>query len=370
MEGKKKSLLPVVFFPLFTLALWSPSLQAATSLAQADDRIYEEPGREAGEERRAIKAGEQSKERRLIEGAPVTYADILADPDNAELNFLFAKQQIREGDVKGAAGTLERILLLNPAEAEIRLFYGIVLFRLDDVDGAERELNLVLTQGVSDSLSAQAEEYLDQIALRQKRTRFMASLSIGWHYDNNRTAGPNSKKNYLFGGYLNVDGPLADTGMLTIGSLSVVHDLGFQDGHEVTGSFTYLRDRQRDRNTLNLESFMFNLGGRYRSPWFDVVPLASAMQLRLDDETLLRTWSFGLRLEKEFTPTFKAYVQSREGYQKFHPIRTSQVARLRRGPSGTPQSAASGPFCQPSSFPSTSPSCTKPPRSDTTTTGG
>jgi Flp pilus assembly protein TadD len=75
----------------------------------------------------------------LDSGPPVTYADVLRDPDNIELNLRFARTRVNEGNVRGAAATLERILLIDPDLAQVRLFYGVVLYRLENLDEAEKE---------------------------------------------------------------------------------------------------------------------------------------------------------------------------------------------------------------------------------------
>ena len=73
-------------------------------------------------------------------GEDVTFEQVLADPDNIDLNFRYAETQIRKGDVRGASATLERILLIEPDLPRVRLLYAIVQFRLENLAEAEREL--------------------------------------------------------------------------------------------------------------------------------------------------------------------------------------------------------------------------------------
>ena len=107
----------------------------------------------------------------LDDGVDVTYAEVLGNPDNIELNVRFALTQIRQGNVRGAGATLERILLIAPNIAEIRILYAVVLFRLDNLDEAEREMKMVLELPLSPELRGQIDDYLAQIETRRKRTR-------------------------------------------------------------------------------------------------------------------------------------------------------------------------------------------------------
>ena len=100
-------------------------------------------GQQAAEEERADEFEEQIDSRREVQrtaddalgleelggGPPVTYQQVLADPDNIDLNIRYALTQIRDGNVRGAGATLERILLIRPDLASVRVLFAIVLFR-------------------------------------------------------------------------------------------------------------------------------------------------------------------------------------------------------------------------------------------------
>jgi len=101
------------------------------------ERLEEEERQRKARTRAAGKA----TDRRPVEGAgDITFQDVLDDPDNLGLNFRYAKAQIDSGNLTGAVATLERMLLIDPDLAEIRVYYGLVLFRLDSLGEAERQL--------------------------------------------------------------------------------------------------------------------------------------------------------------------------------------------------------------------------------------
>ena len=74
----------------------------------------EELERETTEAEEPRQAAGQALDVDTLSGAPVSYQDVLADPDNLELNLRFARTQVAQGNVRGAAATLERILLIDP----------------------------------------------------------------------------------------------------------------------------------------------------------------------------------------------------------------------------------------------------------------
>ena len=84
---------------------------------------------------------EQSIRTSMEQGPDVTYEQILADPDNLSLNMRYAQTQIRNGDIKGASGTLERMMILMPDNMNIKLLYAAVLYRLDDIPEAKTVLD-------------------------------------------------------------------------------------------------------------------------------------------------------------------------------------------------------------------------------------
>ena len=75
--------------------------------------------------------------------AEITYEQILAAPDDVQLNLDYARQEVASGRLQQAAAALERLLLNRPNWDAVRLFYGIVLYRLNDLEGTKRELRLL-----------------------------------------------------------------------------------------------------------------------------------------------------------------------------------------------------------------------------------
>jgi hypothetical protein len=136
--------------------------------------------------------------------SPVTYQQILEQPDNLELVFTYAREQAEDGNLQPAAGALERLLLLEPKWDSARLFYAIVLYRLNDLDGALRELIILEGRELTPQQMAGEYRYKDLASHSNSATRLSGWISAGFRYDTNRTLA--SDRDLGFDG---VAGPIA-----------------------------------------------------------------------------------------------------------------------------------------------------------------
>ncbi|MEA3004126.1 MAG: hypothetical protein QOH81_2914 [Sphingomonadales bacterium] len=68
-----------------------------------------------------------------------------------DTGLALARRQIAGADLLGAAGTLERVLLVHPEAIPPRLLYVSLLCRLDDREGADVELGLLAGKPIADA---------------------------------------------------------------------------------------------------------------------------------------------------------------------------------------------------------------------------
>ena len=230
----------------------------------------------------------------------VTYEQVLERPDDIELNYAFARTRVRQGDLKGAAAALERILMLNPSLDAIRLFYAVVLYRLDVLPEAKREFKTVAEGRASGAVKSEAQSYLKVIRRRELPTTFSAGLSAGAEYDSNRNASPLSQKR-LF-----LDTPLALTGdslrkddfsLLTIADAEVRRVVDASRRHEVFGSLSYFRTDQARVASVNLQALSAKLGGVYKAGRYELTPALSWDRVLLAREKFLVNTGGSLRLD-------------------------------------------------------------------------
>lgn len=265
----------------------------------------------------------------------VTYQDILKSPDDILLNFQYAQNQVAQNNLLGAAATLERILLIDPSLARVRLFYAVVLYRLDNWNESKRELEVLLAQeDMPDSLRAEIKDYYKRINRRIRRTHLAVRTSTGWEMDTNRNAAPSSKNRLFAGSLIPVDGTSArqrDTSFLSITGVEARHDLGFQEGHEVFASFNHFLQEQTMVDSLDLQSFQYDVGAVWKPRWFEFTPRFYASNIFLSRETFLRTQGGTFNVSRGLGRRLNLFSESRIERQDFSDITENTVSHERTG---------------------------------------
>lgn len=287
--------------------------------------------------KQASRVAEKSKEKAANEKfkTGVTYEDILKDPDNIELNARYAQDQIAKGELLSAAATLERILLVNPNLADVRLLYAVVLYRLDSLNEAQKELDSLRTITLPPAIREQVSAYEKKIKQRKRRTHIGLRQSNGWGYDTNRNAAPSSKiqlVNNTAQDLVGTNNRRADTNFLNISTVDVTHDLGFQAGHSVFANFTYYLQEQTHVNSLDLGSFQYEFGGTYKNKWADFTPSFVASNIFLSSESFLRTQGGNFLFERDLTKKFKGFYNFRAERQDYLNISENTNSYENKGP--------------------------------------
>jgi len=307
---------------------------AAARAEQPSVQEQQRPAQGVRETERATSAFNAAQELQPLEpGRTVTYEEVLKNPDDIELNYLYAQSEVAAGELRGAASTLERILLLAPDLARVRLLYAVVLYRLDNLDEAEREFRAVSLLPMDDRLREEVRFYLEQIALRRKTTRYAASFTGGIQWDSNRNAGPDGG-HVLF---LDQSFPLvtgrkkSDWSGVMLAGLNATHDLGYDAGHLLLGGVQIYGQKQVDVTDLDLMAISGEAGGLYRGRWADVQPSLYASYLNLGGESYITTVGEGIRAERRFTPTLEGFARARFDYEFFDKLEESPTTNQRTG---------------------------------------
>ncbi len=260
--------------------------------------------REAERQKKALE--EQRKAREASEGQQqfgdkVSYADVLKDPDNVDLNFRYAKSQIADGNVRGAAGTLERILLVTPDLPQIRLTYAIVLYRLDNIDEAEREFNRLKKLKMAASLRAEIDRFLAAIKQRRQKTKYRVQFSAGVKRDSNVNAAPRSGRILAAGLEFAPIGrgqKQKDYAILGIIAADVRQDLGKQSRDEIFAGVSYYHNEQFAIDPQDLQSGGANFGLKLPFENFVFTPKFTYTNLRLSREKFFSGYAAELRFDR------------------------------------------------------------------------
>ncbi|HEX9464675.1 MAG TPA: tetratricopeptide repeat protein [Alphaproteobacteria bacterium] len=287
-------------------------------------------------------SGAAESQRLLRPDRVVTYDDVMAAPDDIDLNFAYAQTQIGRGDLHGAAATLERIILINPDLPRVRLLYAIVLYRLDNLDEAERELRAVRLYEMPSSLRAELDRYLSQIELRRKLTRYTLTVSASVQQDWNKNAASASGQTLVGASVTGIgqdirtplvghDQRRSDQAYIGLARLDVSRDLGFQARHQITGAISYYRDQQVSLAEFDLSAISAELGGVYDASPVTIVPNFYRRRINLDNRHYADNTGADLHVYHQYDPETQLYVLGVAEYQNYWPIPIEQNAKEYNG---------------------------------------
>jgi hypothetical protein len=292
------------------------------------------PERRLEEEAAVGQAAEQAAQEEARRRQAVTYSQILADPDNLELNLRYAEAQLESGELAGASATLERILLLQPEHVEARLLRAAVLLRLGSVEEARTELAALQQLPLAPELRRHVEARLREASRLRRRTKLSATLTSGMQFDTNRNSAPSPKTQLFLDIPLGLEGTARrrhDTSWVNIHRLDIAHDLGTQAGHELLGAVTYYLGEQTTVDDLDLEAFGAEGGARLKTPAGTLTPRITAQHIRLSRETYQRIQSAETRWDRALSPRIRAFLEGRWTREDYSGITESSAAHERRG---------------------------------------
>lgn len=316
-------------------------LLVATAAVRAQEP--EESAREAAEqELRAAEEREDLRESRTA-GA-IAFERILAAPEDVDLNLAYARERIAAGDLKEGAAAIERILLQRPELHEVRVLYGLVLYRMGMYDRARFELEKALESDMlSQTVRAEAEAYLARINREQRLTRGSLTVSVGVEYDRNRNQSPSSGQilfsipnasanpTSFFTTVLDADPRNGDVAWIASVSGRLTRDLGSQDGHTLHAEAGYYRSDKVEVDNLDLDAINLALGGTWNWGRFSVTPRFRGSQIWLEGKDYLRAYGGELEILMRVRPDLRAYLVFRGEDEDFRATPNFQSAPLRTG---------------------------------------
>ena len=157
---------------------------------------------------------------------------VLAAPDDPDLNLDFARRAADAGDLNGAAGALERVLIADPNRHSARLLYAVILYRLDDLQGARDQLDLLDPVTLTSLQRAEAVRYRARIERGRSTTRFGGSLSAALTFEEDAAGALTTQFDSI------VTPPVSEEGGAAViaARFTASQDLGGASGYAVFGS--------------------------------------------------------------------------------------------------------------------------------------
>jgi len=248
---------------------------------------------------------------------------VLADAANPEKSFELVEAAIAAGDLRGAAAALERILLIDPRLANIRLELGVLYLRMGNGLLAQYHIREALrAPNVPQTVRLRAERLLAQAGGEASRSTFRFETSLGWRHDSNANAGPNADAVYVLDPFtfqpvlasLGSGGETSDTSIDA--ALRVSHSYAFEGRRgsswdtDFTGYFIRYADLDfLDQYSLGLETGpTLVVGGSSDAP-ITVRPFVRAGTAYLDGDGYFDQKGGGVSLSAFWSPATVTQVR-------------------------------------------------------------
>lgn len=264
----------------------------------------------------------------------VTYDQVLEAPDDINLGYLYALTQIRRNDLLGASATLDRLILLAPAEPNIRALRAIVLYRLDNLREAQTEFEDILALDLDPALRASIERYVDDLDRRNRQTRMSLLTSFGYQYDTNRAGAPDSGRIRTFLGTFDVaeDGRKEDDHSLTgLARFTIEHDLDTQERHSLFGSVSLYSADQFDLDQYDTFDISAQIGGRFEFGEIFLTPAFTYDHVILGGDSYIDNYATSLRADYRLNDPVNLWARGDLAYLDYRNTEDYPAGELQSG---------------------------------------
>jgi tetratricopeptide (TPR) repeat protein len=185
------------------------------------------------------------------------------DPSNIQISLDYAKIAALAGDLEGAIGALERVLLYNPQLEQVQFELGNLYYRLGSYAAAESWYSRALAGDLDAEDRVIAQRDLAEIADQTRHSRLSGVLTTGISHQSNANAGPVAAASIL--GVNAQPGPRAkaDSNVFASASLAHSYDLDRQNGDVWETRGTFYATRQFRQHALNVSLAEIDSGPRF-----------------------------------------------------------------------------------------------------------
>ena len=236
-----------------------------------------------------------------------TFKKLFKDPTNLSLLFEYANLSILVGDLEGAIGVFEQMLIYDSDLPRIRLELGVLYFRLGAYALANNYLKSVKESNPPPEVEAKVDEFLAAIVSAEQPFKWRQNISIGWKHTSNGNSAINADFIEIGDLLLEVDPDSKREGDRSTTynySLSVDQDLNHPRGDNVQYFFSYGADRFDTFTQFDVQTNVlsirrnFNLDENYFSffhledPVFS--PNINLLRVLLNREEVLRSGRISL----------------------------------------------------------------------------
>ncbi len=190
------------------------------------------------------------------------FKQLFKDPTNLSLLFKYANLSIMVGDLEGAIGVFEQMLIYDSELPRIRLELGVLYFRLGAFALANNYLKSVKEYDPPSEVEARVDQFLEAIVSAEEPFQWQQTLSIGFKRTTNGNSGINADFIEIGDFLLDVDPESqrqSDRSSLYNYSLSIDQDLNHPRGDNIQYFFSYGADRLDTFKQFDVQSNVFSV---------------------------------------------------------------------------------------------------------------
>ena len=240
--------------------------------------------------------------------AEISYADILADPDNPALNQQFANERLAGGDAKAALAAVERVLVAEPTNFGARLFRAEVLVALGADLQAEGELRALAALPLPADIKRRVKKLRERLSDRQRRFSARLNLALGFMENDNAANWPADNTILLNGAVVDSDGEnryslprldgsdpitkaVKDDVITQNLALSAHYDPGLQFIRDLNISLGVNANSEGESGYLDGETTHIGIGAKLRRGKVSLTPRLSMAEVENDFEDRLGNYT-------------------------------------------------------------------------------
>lgn len=238
------------------------------------------------------------------------FEEMYNEPSNLDKAFRFAEVAARSGDFEGAISALERMLIFNPKLPRVRLELGVLYYRLGSNEMARSYFRQVLEANDAPAdVRERVKTFMQNMDEREATHTTSGALTLGFRYQANANAGPDSPNVRLFGGLAHLTDQYtqrSDVNLFAAASFTHVYNLKTDPSLYYESTLSLFGTRQRDQSGLNTQVIDVRTGPRLNTdlPFLDearLMPFFNVGHVRLGGDPYLNYHGVGINLRGELT---------------------------------------------------------------------
>jgi tetratricopeptide (TPR) repeat protein len=168
------------------------------------------------------------------------FRQVLQNPGDTGANVSYAQKLVDAGDYEKAIASLERILITDPSQTQVRVEIGALYFRLGSYETARVYFRRALEDpNLPPALRERSEQFLKDIADRLSPSQFTGFASVGARWQANANTGPSSTNLFSNGVPFtrpNTQQPQSDFSFFGAGKVQHSYDLDTQNEAQIVST--------------------------------------------------------------------------------------------------------------------------------------